>query len=425
MLDETTASAVAERPATYDRDAWNAYWQTHGMPWRTEPEIGMERQAYLAKRRAVTPNIEQGIYPFKAVEPKLTRADLEWLLATHVDGRGPVRWADEKDKPEAKRRRGLDLRGANLRELDLRALPLTRLQAGPNPGMSIMWTPEQRQQATTDFERATLRGAKLEGANLFGAQLKGTTLIEARLEGATLSEAQLKGANLFGAQLERADLREAQLEGADLREARLEGATLRRAQMTGADLRSAFFDRATALNDVSLSGDGFGVATVADVRWGGVNLAVIEWDPVIARGLGDEQTAWAWRSAPFAPVEQNKTPSRNERAAARRYWRATQAAERLQAFQAAVRANRQVATALRDQGMNEEADQFSYRAQILQRQVFRQQGKRGRWLLWGFLDLIAGFGYKPGRSLIAYLVAIFSFATGFYMRAFRNPAFRG
>jgi hypothetical protein len=80
-----------------------------------------------------------------------------------------------------------------------------------------------------------------------------------------------------------------------------------------------------------------------------------------------------------------------------------------------VRANRQLATALREQGMHEEADAFAYRAQVIQRFVFTQRGKWGRALLWGFLDLIAGFGYRPLRSLIAYLVAILGFAAGFYL----------
>ncbi len=52
--------------------------------WRTEPEIDTERQRYLAERRAIAPDIEQGIYPFRGI--KLSRADVEWLLATHAHG---------------------------------------------------------------------------------------------------------------------------------------------------------------------------------------------------------------------------------------------------------------------------------------------------------------------------------------------------
>ena len=47
-------------------------------PWRTEPEIGPERQEQLTRCLATTPDITRGIYPFKGM--KLSRADVEWLL---------------------------------------------------------------------------------------------------------------------------------------------------------------------------------------------------------------------------------------------------------------------------------------------------------------------------------------------------------
>lgn len=50
-------------------------WQQMGQPWRTEPEIDAGRQKQLALYRAIVPNIEQGIYPFKGV--KLSRADYD------------------------------------------------------------------------------------------------------------------------------------------------------------------------------------------------------------------------------------------------------------------------------------------------------------------------------------------------------------
>ena len=49
---------------------------------------------------------------------------------------------------------------------------------------------------------------------------------------------------------------------------------------------------------------------------------------------------------------------------------------RLDDYRRAVRANRQLALALREQGLNEEADHFAYRAQQLQRVVLRRQGSR-------------------------------------------------
>ena len=82
----------------------------------------MKRQRELAQHRAVIP--EMGIYPFKGM--KLNRADVEWLLATHEDGRGPVDWSDKQQR----KRKGLDLRGADLRYVDLSGLPLACMIGG-------------------------------------------------------------------------------------------------------------------------------------------------------------------------------------------------------------------------------------------------------------------------------------------------------
>src|SRR5258708_11570754 len=90
-------------------------------PWRTEPEIGPERQEQLTLCLAKIPDITRGIYPFKGM--KLSRADVEWLLAAHENGRGPGARSDEQQN-----RQGLDLRGADLRYVDLHALPLARLR---------------------------------------------------------------------------------------------------------------------------------------------------------------------------------------------------------------------------------------------------------------------------------------------------------
>src|SRR5689334_16109002 len=95
--------STLQRPAADDPNAWKEYWTAKGWPWRTEPEIDAERQKYLAERHAVIPNIEKGIYPFRDI--KLSRADVEWLLATHENGRGPVDWSDENQYS----RSGLDL----------------------------------------------------------------------------------------------------------------------------------------------------------------------------------------------------------------------------------------------------------------------------------------------------------------------------
>ena len=75
-----------------------------------------------------------------------------------------------------------------------------------------------------------------------------------------------------------------------------------------------------------------------------------------------------------------------------------------------MRAYRQLATQLRAQGMNEDADRFAYRAQLLQQTVLRRQRKFGGYLFSRVLDGLAGYGYKPVRGLIAYIIVILGFA---------------
>ncbi len=74
------------------------------------------------------------------------------------------------------------------------------------------------------------------------------------------------------------------------------------------------------------------------------------------------------------------------------------------------RAYRQVAAQLRAQGMSEVADRFAYRAQIRQRAVllrrFRLPQYLGSWLL----AALAGYGYRPGRTILWYLAVIAGFA---------------
>src|SRR5258706_10408396 len=63
--------------------------------------------------------------------------------------------------------------------------------------------------------------------------------------------------------------------------------------------------------------------------------------------------------------------------------------------------------------MNEDAARFAFRAQKLQRIVLRLERNYGQYLFSGFLDLLAGYGYRPGRSVIWYLITIFGFAISY------------
>jgi hypothetical protein len=162
-------------------------------------------------------------------------------------------------------------------------------------------------------------------------------------------------------------------------------------QLAPADLRGAFLDDATRLNEATLGTPAYGYVTYADAHWRGVNLAVVALPP--ADQLGDERLAHAAKSA------DGKGKDR---------------ATRLGEFQAAVRANRQLAVALQGQGLTEEAGRFAYRAQLLQQQVLWRQRKLGGYLFARFLDGLAGYGYKPVRSLVAYLPLVTGFAAAYY-----------
>ena len=405
---------AVQHPANDDKDAWKVYWKEQGQSWRTEPEIDMERQKYLAERRNISPNIEQGIYPFKDI--KLSRADVEWLLATHENGRGPVDWNDSSQN----KREGIDIRGADLRYVDLHNLPLARMHGGLKGSEWLNVTEGQQEIAAVHLEGANLRYSHLEEAILNGAHLEGADLRDAslqkiklsnaylqetdlrnahlwkasigwaHLERAKLSKSNLEDAFLNGTSLENARLGEANLKGAALRGVHFEKAVLNYAFLENTDLFAAYFEN-TLVYGINLADKHHIGPQVADAQWSNVNLAVMSWAQI--KMLGDEYKA---RQKTY----DGKGKDSNSR---------------LEEYEQAVRANRQLATALQAQGLNEEADHFAYRAQKLQRVVLRRQRKFGRYLFSGFLDLLAGYGYRPLRSVIIYLFVIAGFALGYYV----------
>ncbi len=347
--------STLQRPTNDDKEAWKTYWRAQGWPWRTEPEIDADRQKYLDERRTIVPNIEMGIYPFRGI--KLRRADVEWLLATHENGRGQVDWSDENQRS----RQGLDLRGADLSQENLHHLPLARLVAGLDEPDWIVANKGQRTMGAVSMKGADLQGVHLEGANLRKAHLEETYLVEAHLEKASLISAHLEDANL------------------------------EKAFFDGADLRGVFFDEGTYIRASSLGSEELGFVFLSNIRWGNANLAVVKWLQV--KMLGDEHQARQKKD------HEGKLKDRDTR---------------LYEYQDALRANRQLAIELQAQGLSEAASRFAYRAQKLRRIVLRRQKKFGQYIFSGFLDLLAGYGYRPGRSVIWYLITIFGFALAYF-----------
>ncbi len=341
-----------KRPVSSDPDVWIAYWRTVGQGWRTEPEIDIERQKYLSKRLGIISNVEQRVFPFKDV--KLCRADIEWFLAAHLDTYGAIHYVIGSPA------QGIDVRGADLRYTNLSRLPLTQLRGGLRSAEWFSSTREQRDAAAVH----------LEGANLNRSDLTWATLRSAHLEGA--------------------DLRYAHLEGAHLRSAHLEGDSV---SLSAADLRNASFNQDTNLDGAILGNKKSVFVRLADINWGGINLALVEWAAI--EMVGDE-------------YEAHKMKTKDGQVKGKQ--------RRLDEYKVAVRTNRQLAVVLQAQGLNEEAAYFAYRAHKLQRRTLLFQGKRffGRYLFSAFLDLLAGYGYRPGRTLLWYLIVVFGFSIAYY-----------
>jgi uncharacterized protein YjbI with pentapeptide repeats len=418
-----------ESPGPNSYNTWNEYWKTeHGQPWRIKPEITEERREFLAERRTVKPDPDNGIYPLRDEHGsiKIERADVEWLLATHEsDGlRGPVNWDDERQRG----RKGIDLRGAQLNGVNMTRLPMARIIAGssvydtePNAGKEV--TEAIMQKAAIHLVGVDLSGADLQGANLRGAEIRSAHLNSARMERAVLSSAcldysdldradlshsVLDSASFLQANLTHADLRNTIMWSADFRDAslddaHLEAASARAVRFGGAALHRAIFSAETDLAFAVLADGEVDIVKLADVNWRDVNLSVVDWAKV--KRLGDEVVARD--NSPFKMLYIETGLSRIERKSK---------SQRLSEYERAVRANRQLATALRSQGLSEHADRFAYRAQVLQRQVLKRQGLR-RWPAYIgslFLAAVAGYGYRPFRSLLSYITVNVVFATAYF-----------
>lgn len=156
--------------------------------------------------------------------------------------------------------------------------------------------------------------------------------------------------------------------------------------MRGIDLEDA------SLYETTLGDERYGAASLANVHWRDTNLTVIDWTPV--KMLGDEREA-------RQPIWIDGT--RKDRM----QW--------IDGYQSAVRANRQLAIVLQNQGLNEDAARFTYRSQILQRKVLWMQRQVGRWLFSLMLALLTGYGYRIWRIFAAYLLVVLLCAVAYFV----------
>ena len=325
-----------------------------------ESAPSLERQAEL--RAACAANIAAGNPPYADVRIRM-RGEVEWIMAEHG-------WSGQEDEYTVKYT--LIPQGATVKRVDLRGAWLAEI----------------------DLSGMLLRRADLRGANLVRARLSQIDLVDADLSGADLGYADLSGANLTWANLSGAHLREATLSKARLIFATLNGAGFARCDLRGAVLRHARMDASTLLGNVTFDAH----TQLRDIAWNGASLTQIDW--IKTPRLGDEDDG-QYVSAEHGG-RKTALPSR---------------------WEGAARTYQQLAVTLRDQGVSDAAARFAYRSQTLQRRVLRQRRHylraSGSWLL----DLISGYGYKPMRSLITYLLVIALFALGYYLLGGNvNPA---
>jgi hypothetical protein len=130
---------------------------------------------------------------------------------------------------------------------------------------------------------------------------------------------------------------------------------------------------------------------------GQVNLAAIDCEHI--RELGDEQVA---------RQEKDSEGERKDKQT------------RLDEYKNAVRANRQLVVVLQDQGLNEVADHFTFRAQLLQRVVLGWQKQYGKWFFSVFLGALTGYGYRIWHIFVAYGLLHCLFATIYYFNPIPN-----
>jgi uncharacterized protein YjbI with pentapeptide repeats len=314
-----------------------------------------ERQGEL--RAAYEANVAAGRPPYATTRLR-SRGEVAWVLRE----RG---WSGEYDAytvkyvltPRGQEAAAADLRGANLGHVRLRDVYL---------------------------RRADMSGANLVFADLAGAHLADVMLSDADMGRVTLRHAELNYATLTGGHLRQADLAAANLQYTNLAGARFHNADLR-----GAVLHGAYLDARTVLSDARLDEHTW----LGDVSWNGAALSRIDWERVPRIGDESAPRAGTSRAIPGGMTGDQVAALPRGQARTKRY-------------RDAARAYQQLALALQAQGMSEPAARFAYRAQTLQRKALFRQGKLGRWAFSLALATLAGYGYRMGRILLAYLLVV-------------------
>jgi len=351
--------------------------------------IAPEREAVIAQRAQ-----SKSQMPYADFEIE-SSGELLWILATnHWSGDLILGKAKIKTKHKARRNpkqaqlrgvrfsargkfRGMYLQGANLSNaiLDSADCFCARLVDASLNDASCQ---------KTNLSRADLTGTIARRVRLDGAQLGETRLVKARLENANFDEAYAQRADFLGALLQHASfkananlkdtiLSSANADGTDFSYAQLQGATLRGLVVTGAtNLEGCVLDTRTVMGGVNWNS--------------GVSLIAIDWSN--APTLGDEILIESIRER--FPTDRLKL---------------------LEAYRTASRAYHGLSAALDTQRMSAARSRYRLREQRLQRVILRLEGNYPGWIFSWLLDIVAGYGERPGKTLFIYLTVISLWAT--------------
>ena len=91
--------------------------------------------------------------------------------------------------------------------------------------------------------------------------------------------------------------------------------------------------------------------------------------------------------------------------------------EQIKAYRNAARAYRGLVTVLREQGLLIPASEYHLHEQRLERRALYKERKALSWLFSLLIDVLAGYGERPRRPFIAYLMVVLSFSVLYYFLA--------
>jgi hypothetical protein len=204
---------------------------------------------------------------------------------------------------------------------------------------------------------------------------KNLDLVEVNLQGADLRDANLQGAKLWGANLQGADLRDANFQGANLIDANFQGAELWGTDLQGADLRDANFQGA------ELWGTDLQEARLHKVNFDNSNLWEAKLDETVMNEIhGDKEK---------------------------------ETKKKLEDFEEASQIYRNLKNYFRNEGIYERSGHYYYREKVVEKKIYKQENK-GKYLGSLLLDLLCGYGEKPGRIIYSALTVIIISAILYY-----------